>query len=49
MYPPDVDQRWSVNGKRVQMLVGFDDAGKPILAWQIHYDRSGDTSKMTTK
>jgi RHS repeat-associated protein len=48
MLSPDVDQHWSVNGERVQMVVGTDSqTGKPILTWQDHVDRSGDTPKIT--
>jgi hypothetical protein len=45
---PDKDQHWSVNGERVQMVVGTDaQTGKPILTWQDHVDRSGPTPKIT--
>jgi len=42
MLSPPVDQHWSVNGERVQVVLGTDPAtGAPKLAWQDHIDRSG--------
>jgi len=39
---PPVDQHWSVNGERVQIVVGKNSDGTVQTTWQLHVDRSGD-------
>jgi YD repeat-containing protein len=33
-----VDQRWYIDGKRVQMVIGKDSAGRLIKAWTVHVE-----------
>jgi len=44
---PSVDQHWSVNGERVQVMVGKNADGTVQTTWQLHVDRSGDVPKFT--
>jgi RHS repeat-associated protein len=44
---PPVDQHWSVNGERVQIVVGTNSDGTVQTTWQLHVDRSGDVPKFT--
>ena len=44
---PSVDQHWSVNGERVQVVVGKNADGTVQTTWQLHVDRSGDVPKFT--
>jgi hypothetical protein len=32
------DQRWYVDGKRVQMVIGKDSSGALIKAWTVHVE-----------
>jgi RHS repeat-associated protein len=43
----DKDQHWSVNGDRVQVVVGKNPDGTVQTTWQLHVDRSGDVPKFT--
>jgi hypothetical protein len=42
-----VDQHWSVNGERVQVVVGKNPDGTVQTTWQHHVDRSGDVPRFT--
>ncbi len=42
-----VDQHWSVNGDRVQVVVGKNPDGTVQTTWQLHVDRSGDVPQFT--
>jgi len=42
-----VDQHWSVNGERVQIVVGKNSDGTVQTTWQLHVDRSGDVPQFT--
>jgi hypothetical protein len=43
----DKDQHWSVNGDRVQVVVGKNPDGTVQTTWQLHVDRSGDVPQFT--
>jgi RHS repeat-associated protein len=47
MLSTPVDQHWSVNGERVQVVVGKNADGTVQTTWQLHVDRSGDVPKFT--
>ena len=42
-----VDQHWSVNGDRVQVVVGKNPDGTVQTTWQLHVDRSGRYTQFT--
>jgi RHS repeat-associated protein len=42
-----VDQHWSVNGDRVQVVVGKNPDGTVQTTWQLHVDRSGAVPQFT--
>ncbi len=44
---PPVDQHWSVNGERVQIVVGTNPDGTVQTTWQLHVDRSGAVPTFT--
>ncbi len=45
--PKYFDQRWFVDGKQVQLVVGRDGGGNLIKAWQVHVtvNKTGDIPK----
>jgi RHS repeat-associated protein len=38
VFAQNADQRWYVDGKRVQMVIGKDSAGNLIKAWTVHVE-----------